>query len=129
IRLANNYGKILRAIKIDDLGPAVGEKLAAFAETSVRVFSQPATRVGWNAAGYFCSAWRVLKGSVVLVKGPLAVDEATTLARRIPHRFVAPLVGQLTEGWSLKADGVYVVSPDGVAGPLTPDEVTGQLGG
>lgn len=129
IRLSNNYGTILGGIELDDVPSELAGQLKEFARTSIRVFGAPATRIGWNAAGYFCSSWRVARSPMVLVKGVTAISTANGLAPRLAHRFVGPLIGQLRPEWAAKADGCYILRDGAVTGPLSPDEVMAMEGG
>ncbi len=107
--------------------PCSTHTLADRAVTMLSAHSANAQRIGYRAAGFFCSALFTSDDAHAFGVGPKAVELANDLARRVPTRLVAPAVGFVREDLQKRKPGIYVVRLGVVSGPFSVEEATAAL--
>jgi uncharacterized protein YyaL (SSP411 family) len=119
IRLCATYGRLMRGSSGPDREAVLA--LLQSAQTTAAQFSGISANLSVDAAALFCSFMEVADGEHVLVVGPHAVEEASQLQRRLPHRTVAPAIGPVREDLQRRPAGFYIIGETRVEGPMTED--------
>lgn len=120
IRLAFAYGAILGDT------PA-GREFTAQAFQGSEAYGGVMTSAGPFAAGYFNASWQLRFNTYAVAVGPNSDSEARSVAAKAPFALVFVAAGDVRKDLQRRSAGVYVVSTEGILGPLSSSEAAATL--